>query len=334
MTTMAWLAAIAGGVALAAVAAAVLVALSARARLQRATTAPAGAPPEVLEGLARLAGLVEGRLGTFGEGQEGLRRAVEALYTRAGHRGRWGELTLRRLLEAAGMTPGVDFHEQVDLGGEARPDVVVHLGGAGEVVIDAKAPLDGLRRAWESESEEVRLGALRDHARAVKLYAADLRRRGYAARLQAPFAPVVMFLPIEGAWEAAEEVQADLLLEVLRLGIYPASPRTLGLVVELLRHQALTLDQDRAARAIVCEGRTLVDRIGVHVKHLAAVGKAVNAAAEAFNAAAGNLESRVLPAARRVAEMVPEGRPAAEVVLVERRAQTERLESLVPGAAA
>jgi DNA recombination protein RmuC len=331
---MAWLAAIAGGVALVAVAAAVLVALSARARAKRAAAGPAGAPPEVLEGLARLAGLVEGRLGVFGESQDGLRRAVEALYTKAGHRGRWGELTLRRLLEAAGMTPGVDFHEQVDLGGEARPDVVVHLGGAGEVVVDAKAPLDGLRRAWESETEEVRLGALRDHARAVKQYAADLRRRGYAARLQAPLAPVVMFLPIEGAWEAAEEVQADLLLEVLRLGIYPASPRTLGLVVELLRHQALTLDQDRAARAIVCEGRTLVDRIGVHVKHLAAVGKAVNAAAEAFNAAAGNLESRVLPAARRVAEMVPEGRPAAEVVLVERRAQTERLESLVPGAAA
>lgn len=334
MTTMAWLAAIAGGVALLAVAAAVLLALAARARLQRAGAVPAGAPPEVLEGLARLSGLVEGRLGAFGEGQEGLRRAVEALYTKAGHRGRWGELTLRRLLEAAGMTPGVDFSEQVDLGGEARPDVVVHLGGAGEVVVDAKAPLDGLRRAWESETEEVRLGALRDHARAVKQYAADLRRRGYATRLQASFAPVVMFLPIEGAWEAAEEVQADLLLEVLRLGIYPASPRTLGLVVELLRHQALTLDQDRAARAIVCEGRTLVDRIGLHVKHLAAVGKAVNAAAEAFNQAAGNLESRVLPAARRVAEMVPEGRPAAEIVLVERRAQTERLESLVPGAAA
>ena len=330
MTTMAWLAAVAGGVALVAL----VVALSAWARLQRAAAPPAVTPPEVLEGLARLSGLVEGRLGAVGEGQEGLRRAVEALYTKAGHRGRWGELTLRRLLEAAGMTAGVDFHEQVDLGGEARPDVVIHLGAAGEVVVDAKAPLDGLRRAWESEGEEVRLGALREHARAVKQYAAELRRRGYAARLQSPFAPVVMFLPMEGAWEASEEVQPDLVLDILRLGIYPASPRTLGLVVELLRHQALTLDQDRAARAIVCEGRTLVDRVGLHVKHLVAVGKAVNAAAEAFNQAAGNLESRVLPAARRVAEMVPEGRPAAEVVLVERRAQTERLESLVPGAAA
>nr|MCU0281711.1 DNA recombination protein RmuC [Acidimicrobiia bacterium] len=126
MTTMAWLAAVAGGVALVAVA----VALSAWARLQRAAATPAGTPPEVLEGLARLSGLVEGRLGAVGEGQEGLRRAVEALYTKAGHRGRWGELTLRRLLEAAGMTAGVDFHEQVDLGGEARPDVVIHLGAA------------------------------------------------------------------------------------------------------------------------------------------------------------------------------------------------------------
>lgn len=129
-------------------------------------------------------------------------------------------------------------------------------------------------------------------------------------------------------------MQPDLLLDVARLGLYPASPRTLGLVVELLRHQALTLDQDHAARAIVAEGRTLLDRVGLHIKHLVAVGKSLNAAADAFNQAAGNLESRVLPAARRVADMVPEGRLPAEVGIVERRAQTECLENLLPGEAA
>jgi len=330
MTTAAWLAAAAGGVALVAV----VVALTAWRRWHRSPGAPAGVSTEVLEGLARLSGLVEGRLGAVGEGQEGLRRDVEALYTKTGHRGRWGELTLRRLLEAAGMTAGVDFHEQLDLGGEARPDAVVHLGGAGEVVVDSKAPLEALRRAWEAPGEEGRVAALREHARAVKQYAADLRKRGYSARLQAAFAPVVMFIPVEGAWEAAEEAQPDLLLEVLRLGLYPASPRTLGLVVELLRHQALTLDQERAGRAIVAEGRTLVDRIGLHIKHLASLGRSLNSAADAFNQAAGNLESRVLPAARRVAESVPEGRLPGEVGSVERRAQVDRLESLVPGQAA
>ena len=79
------------------------------------------------------------------------------------------------------------------------------------------------------------MGAPEEHSRAVKQHAADPRKRGCAVRLQAAFGPVIMFVSAEGPWEGAEEGQRDLLLDVLRLGLYPASPRPLGLVVELLR---------------------------------------------------------------------------------------------------
>lgn len=334
MTSTEWLLAVVGGLAVVAV----LVAVVALVRLRRVVAAPGRVPTELMEAFGRLSGLVEGRLDPLWEGQETIRRAIEALYTKAGHRGRWGELSLRRFLEAAGLTPKVDFDEQVFLGGDeqgdlegaARPDVVVHLGQAGEAVIDAKTPLEALQKAWESDSEDARLAALREHAQAVKKYASALKKRGYAARLKAAFVPVVMFMPMDGAWEAAEEVNANLVEEVLRMGIYPASPRSIGLVVELLRHQAQTLDQDRTARAIVEQGRTLVDRIGVHVNHLVKAGNCLNGAVEAFNAAVGSLEARVLPTARKVAAMVPEGRPPAEVAIIERRPQVGRLEGLMP----
>jgi DNA recombination protein RmuC len=299
--------------------------------VRRAGKEPAVSVPAELAGaVERLAGTIEGRTGALAEAQEATRRAVEGLYASSGKRGRWGELTLRRLLESAGLVLGTDFDEQVHVAGDAIPDVVVHLGRAGEVVVDAKAPMDGLRRADEAADDAARSAALKDHALAVKRHAADLARRDYPSKMQAEFVPVVMFLPAEGAWEAAERGRPDIVAEVLGMGVYPASPANLGLVVELLRHQALTLDQDRTAAAIVEEARKLVGNVGTHVEHLAKLGRGLVAAVGAYNKTLGNLERRTLPAARRIAEMTPGNGQVAALETIEDAPAVERCEAMGP----
>ena len=60
-------------------------------------------------------------------------------------RGRWGEMTLRRVVELAGMSEHCDFAEQVTADseeGKGRPDLIVRLPADREIVVDAKVSLE------------------------------------------------------------------------------------------------------------------------------------------------------------------------------------------------
>ncbi|HSM02563.1 MAG TPA: DNA recombination protein RmuC [Acidimicrobiia bacterium] len=279
-----------------------VVVVAARAAVRRVRTETTVAPEEIRAlhtELGRLIGRVQAGFETSEREASTVRSALDLLTHNSGRRGSWGEVTLRRLLEAAGMTHGVDFDTQVDLPG-GRPDSVVHLGDAGDVVIDAKAPLDDLRRAWEAESEAEQEACLKAHAGAVRRHVRDLHGRDYPARLRSTFAPVVMYLPVEGAWEAAIEANPGLGGEALALGVHPASPRTLGLVLEVLKHHALTVNQEAATREILEDTRELLTRLDKHAEHLAKLGNALGTAVDAYNSAVGNAATRLLPSTNRM----------------------------------
>lgn len=260
--------------------------------------------------IGQLMGRIESGFDRAASDNGTVRAALDMLTHNSGTRGTWGEVTLRRLLESAGLRHGDDFDTQPNLDGR-RPDVVIDLGSAGMVIVDAKAPLDDLRRAWEADSDDDHDSALRAHAAAVRRHAADLAGRGYPDQVRATFAPVVMFLPVEGAWEAAVSVSPDLHGELLRLGVHPASPSTIGLVLDLVKRHALTVNQEEAVRRILEDARTLLLRLGKHAEHLGKVGRGLGTAVDAYNSAVGNLATRVLPATDRMADHLSERQPEA-----------------------
>jgi DNA recombination protein RmuC len=286
--------------------------VTAVAVVRRARPTETVAPDEIRalhSELGRLIGRVEAGFETSTREAVTVRSAIDLLTHNSGRRGSWGEVTLRRLLEAAGMNHGLDFDTQVSLPG-GRPDAVIHLGAGGSIIIDAKAPLDDLRRWREADTEAAQTACLKAHASAVRRHVRDLAARDYTSRLRATFAPVVMYLPVDGAWEAAAEAMPDLAAEALTLGVHPASPRTLGLVLELLKHHALTVNQEAATREVLEDTRELLGRLDTHVGHLAKVGSALESAVDAYNRAAGNAASRLLPATSRMCAHL--GRAAAE----------------------
>jgi len=280
----------------------VIALVAARAAVRRVRPDATVAPDEIRAlhtELGQLLGRVQAGFEASEREASTVRSALDLLTHNSGRRGSWGEVTLRRLLEAAGMTHGLDFDTQVDLPG-GRPDAVIHLGDAGAVVIDAKAPLDDLRRAWEADGETEQAPCFKAHAAAVRRHVRDLAGREYPSRLRATFAPVVMYLPVEGAWEAAVETNPDLGREALALGVHPASPRTLGLVLDVLKHHALMVNQEAATREILEDTRELLGRLDTHFDHLLKVGNALGTAVGAYNAAVGNAASRVVPATNRM----------------------------------
>ena len=144
------------------------------------------------------------------EGQRDLRQETSSLVTalRApAVRGRWGEMRLRRVVEAAGMVAYCDFVEQTTLTGESgrvRPDLIVKLAG-GNVVVDAKAPLEAYLAALEARTEEERQARLADHARQLRDHVLKLGAKSYWASLEATPEFVVLFIPGETFFSAALE---------------------------------------------------------------------------------------------------------------------------------
>ena len=239
----------------------------------------------------------------LGESHDDVRATVEVLMSNPGKRGVWGELTLLRLLENAGLKLGVDFEEQVTLDA-GRPDIVIHLGDGGEIVIDSKAPIVHLKTAWETEDEDERKTAIKAFADGVRTYARDLAKRDYASQLRTTFAPVVMYIPVDGAWEAAREMRPDILSEMLQIGIYPAEPSTMGMTLRILKQHATNSRQEEAVRAVLEDARTVLDKVRIHVDHLNKLGGNLGKTVESFDKAVGNLDRGILPAGRRMAEHV------------------------------
>jgi len=221
-------------------------------------------------------------------------------------RGRWGELTLRRLVELAGMSEHCDFSEQLQLTtteGALRPDLIVHLPGERELVIDVKAPLDAYLAALEAQTEQARGSELRRHAQQVEARVRQLAAKSYWAQFARSPEFVVLFLPGDAFLSAALAERPELLDSALEQSVIIATPSTL---IALLKTVAYGWRQAAVTRnaALIREiGQELYRRVANFTGHLTRAGQRLGAAVEAYNTAVGSLERQVLPQARRFTEL-------------------------------
>ncbi|HEX6149061.1 DNA recombination protein RmuC [Nocardioides sp.] len=219
-------------------------------------------------------------------------------------RGRWGELHLRRAVELAGLVDRCDFTEQLRVAdGALRPDLVVHLVGGRQVVVDAKVPLDAYLDATTTDVDVTRNDALVRHARQLRQHVDTLSSKAYWRALPETPEFVVLFVPAESCLAVALETDRDLIDYAAQKQVVLASPTTLIALLRTVahgwRHEALA-DQ---AREIHRLGRDLHDRLATLSGHLDAVGRSLTAAVGHYNSAVGSLESRVLVSARRFREL-------------------------------
>jgi DNA recombination protein RmuC len=225
-------------------------------------------------------------------------------------RGRWGELTLRRTAELAGLSEHCDFAEQVTVAGSdgaQRPDMLVRLPGGREVAVDAKAPLDAYWRASQATADAERDAALADHARSVRRHVDMLAGRDYASRLERAPDFVVLFLPDEGFLAAAAARDRTLIEHALGKSVVLATPATLYALLGAVARGWRDARLEANTREVLVHARELDDRLAVFLEHLVKVGANLGRSVEAYNKAVGSLESRVLPQTRRMRELGAEG---------------------------
>ncbi len=214
-------------------------------------------------------------------------------------RGRWGEIQLERILEFVGMEEGVDYSCQTGKHG-GRPDVVVHLPGGKNVVIDSKAPFDAFERAAQAGGEEERAAALAEFSRKVRIHVQELGRKGYWAHVTPSPDFTFMFLPGDAYLAAAEEQDAELFSFAYERGVLLTTPRTIVVMLRTIRVAWQNENASEHAQAVLEVASELHERLSTMAEHLAKVGRGLDSAVTAYNKAVGSYGSRVLVSARRL----------------------------------
>ncbi len=219
-------------------------------------------------------------------------------------RGRWGEMTLRRAAEVAGMSVHCDFAEQETAGdGRLRPDMIIKLPAGRSIVVDAKVPLDAYLDALDAANDQARHLALARYAAQVNRHITNLSSREYWD--QFPEAPefVVLFIPNDSFLAAAAEADPNLLQTALGRKIILATPSTF---IALLLAVSYGWRQEKladSAQKISDLGQELYERMVILAEHLGKIGGSLGKAVESYNEAVGSWERRVLPAARKFKEL-------------------------------
>jgi DNA recombination protein RmuC len=263
-------------------------------RLQQSETAQSGVLGEVRKQLETLAQQSQ----SLASETQQFRMVLKSSQAR----GRWGETTLRRVVEAAGMSAHCDFTEQVKEG-ESKPDLVVRLPGERVIIVDAKVPDLGFLNAMEAAEPARRADLLAAHASKLKSAIKALAERDYPSRFPNALDHVVLFLPAESLFSAALEGDQDLIVWAASKRILLATPASL---IALLRSVSVSWQQHAQtenAREIAEAAQEFYLRVITFTSHLESIRAGLETANKAFNQAVGSYESRLRPSGEKLRKL-------------------------------
>ena len=217
-------------------------------------------------------------------------------------RGRWGEETLRRVVEAAGMSAHCDFVEQ-SMGDEGKPDLIVRLPGDRLIIVDSKVPDLDVVSASDSAEPTKRAELLATHAGKLRQTIKGLSERDYPKQFANALDHVVLFLPAESLFSTALEGDPELIVWAEARQVYLATPASFIAVLRTIEFIWQQHRQTENAKQIAEAAKDFYARVVTFTEHLGKIGDGLGKANEAFNKAASSFQSRVRPAGERLSEL-------------------------------
>lgn len=234
-------------------------------------------------------------------------KLVNALRASPKARGRWGEQTLRNVLELSGLSPQVDFIEQASTtdgeGARLRPDVIINLPGGRCIVVDSKVALSGYLDAMEATDEAARETFLKKHAAELKSHVRNLASKDYWKHVPDTADFVVLFVPGENFLAAAAERDPNLFEDAFAAKVIITTPSTMVALAKSVAYGWRQEQSAKNAQEIAELGRELYRRMAIMADHLGKVGDAIGKSVKSYNDLVGSVESRVLPQARKLKEL-------------------------------
>ena len=266
-------------------------------------------------------GSLKSSLESVALGQQALQRETRTLVNalrRPEVRGQWGEMTLRRLAELAGMVEHCDFAEQVHVrvaDGNLRPDMIVHMPDGRDLIVDVKTPLDAYLDSVDATTDEQRAIALKRHANAIAERVKQLGAKSYWSQFEKSPDFVILFIPGDQFLSAALAESPNLLEDAIRQDVIIATPSSFVALLKAVAYGWRQMALAQNAETIRTLAEDLYKRLAVFAGHLSKVGRNLSSSVESFNNAVGSLERQVLPGARKFTELGV--RPERQIEIIE-----------------
>ena len=254
-------------------------------------------------------------------GQQALQKETRTLVNalrRPEVRGQWGEMTLKRLVELAGMVEHCDFREQVSVRtdeGNLRPDMIVHMPDGRDLVVDVKTPLDAYLDSVDAQTDELRAIAMRRHAQAISERVKQLGAKSYWSQFEKSPDFVILFIPGDQFLSAALAETPTLLEDAIRQDVIIATPSSFVALLKAVAYGWRQMALAQNAETIRTLAEDLYKRLAVFASHLTKMGRNLGTTVDAFNSAVGSLERNVLPGARKFTELGV--RPDREIEMID-----------------
>ncbi len=275
-------------------------------RLERYESAVSKVEAERREAFGNLNGLMESMRISNEAVRSEAARLGNSLRNAPKARGRWGEQQLKNVLEKCGLSEHADFKTEVSQdteNGRLRPDVIVHVPGGRNLVIDAKVSLNAYQDAFEADSEEARDRALAMHAASMKAHVNALGNKAYQDQFDEMPDYVILFVPGEHFLSAALEHDAELWDYAFNKRVLLATPTNLIAIARTVsavwRQEGLV----REAKQIGALGKEMYERIAVAANHLKSVGSGLSSAVNNYNKFVGSFERNVMSTGRKFAAL-------------------------------
>jgi DNA recombination protein RmuC len=254
-------------------------------------------------------GSIKEQLKSMGEAQASLQNETRSLVNalrRPEVRGQWGEITLQRLTELAGMVEYCDFYQQENVDtdeGRMRPDMIIRLPNGRELIVDVKTPLDAYLSAMEADNEISEEAHLKRHADNVRKRVRELSLKAYWAQFENSPEFVILFIPGDQFLSAALKRHPDLLEDALHQKVILATPTSLVALLKAVAYGWRQVALEENAKQVQAIGEELYKRLSTFSGHISKLGRQLGSSVDSYNQAVGSLERNVLPGARKFSEL-------------------------------
>ena len=228
-------------------------------------------------------------------------------------RGRWGEITLRRIVESAGLVEHIDFDQQVHIDSGERPDMVVHLPGNKEVIVDSKAPYKKFMESCEVEDQEQREKILKEYAFDLRRQIKNLSSKDYSGKIKFSYEFIVMFLPQENMLQSAMSYDQELVDYAISNKIVMATPLTLFALLKVIQMSWKEDSMIRNSGNLVKLSGIVYERISGMYERINKTGKDINTLIRDYNSLVSFSESRVLPSLKKMNQIGELSRTDVEI---------------------
>jgi DNA recombination protein RmuC len=179
--------------------------------------------------------------------------------------GVWGEFVLNNILDSMGFREGEEYVTQKTFkdseGNLQKPDVIVHMPGKRDVIIDSKVSLIAWDEYTNAIDESAKIIALKKHIDSIKKFIRDLNIDSYSKIYDIESVDsILMFMPVEPAFHVLAKEGKSIVEEALQKKIAIVGPSTLYFCLKIVEHMWSIDQQNKNAKDIANQASTIYDQ--------------------------------------------------------------------------